>query len=333
MGDGWATWRVAMQRALYGPGGFFVRTPGQPAAHFRTSAHATPLFAQAVATLARSAGLTTVVDVGAGGGELLAALHDLDPSLQLLGVELAPRPASLAARIGWVAELPETADALVLANEWLDNVPVEVVQQAADGPRLVEVDSTGRQRLGAAPDPDDLAWLERWWPLPAEGDRAEVGRTRDEAWATVVQRLPRGVAVAVDYAHTRGSRPPGATLAGYRRGRLVDPVPDGSCDLTAHVALDACAAAGEAAGATATLLTTQAEVLPRLGVRPTRPDPALARDAPPAYLAALRDAGEAAELTDPGGLGGFHWLVQSTGGTPLPLLRSSQRPERTGRVR
>jgi SAM-dependent MidA family methyltransferase len=96
-------------------------------------------------------------------------------------------------------------------------------------------------------------------------------------------------------------------------------VPDGSRDLTAHVALDACAAAAAAtAGATGTLLTTQRAALRALGVHGTRPPRELASADPPAYLAALARAGQAAELTDPGGLGGFGWLVQSVG-VPLPL--------------
>src|SRR5437899_10210474 len=44
-------WREAMQRALYAPGtGFFVGA-GRPAEHFRTSVHASPLFAAALARL------------------------------------------------------------------------------------------------------------------------------------------------------------------------------------------------------------------------------------------------------------------------------------------
>lgn len=95
---------------------------------------------------------------------------------------------------------------------------------------------------GAAAD-----WLARWWPLPAEeGLRAEIGLPRDEAWASAVARLARGLAVAVDYAHTVDTRPPFGTLTGFREGRETAPVPDGSCDITAHVALDACAAAASA---------------------------------------------------------------------------------------
>jgi SAM-dependent MidA family methyltransferase len=77
------------------------------------------------------------------------------------------------------------------------------------------------------------------------------------------------------------------------------------------VALDACAAAGEAAGATQSVLLTQREALRRLGIRAERPPRALAEEDPRGYLAALRAASEAGELLDPAGLGGFGWLAQA----------------------
>ncbi|MBI0380394.1 hypothetical protein JBE27_30050, partial [Streptomyces albiflaviniger] len=46
----WSGWRTAAERALYGAGGFFRRPEG-PGGHFRTSVHASPLFARAVAEL------------------------------------------------------------------------------------------------------------------------------------------------------------------------------------------------------------------------------------------------------------------------------------------
>ena len=52
------------------------------------------------------------------------------------------------------------------------------------------------------------------------------------------------MALAIDYAHERERRPVYGTLTGYRDGHCVSPVPDGSCDITAHVALDACADGG-----------------------------------------------------------------------------------------
>jgi cytochrome P450 len=62
------------------------------------------------------------------------------------------------------------------------------------------------------PAPDDTDWLERWWPLREPGDRAEIGRTRCAAWAAVLRRLRRGLAVAMDYSHTRAARPVYGTL-------------------------------------------------------------------------------------------------------------------------
>ncbi len=321
----WTTWRAATERALYGDNGFYRRPGAGPAAHFRTSVHASPLFARAVLALARTCGLDTVVDVGAGRGELLAELHRLDPTLGLLGVEVADRPAELAGAVGWTTSLPDVTGALVVANEWLDNVPVDLVEQTAHGPRVVEVDPAGVERLGGPPEDVDGRWLERWWPLTEVGARAEVGRTRDEAWATVVTSVRRGAAVAVDYSHDRAGRPADGSFTAYRLGRQVPPVPDGTCDLTAHVALDACAAAGQAAGATWTVLTTQRVALRALGPEVPVPSREIAESDPVGYLTGLAAAGEVAELTARDGLGGFGWLVQGVGVPPPPGLAALSR--------
>ncbi|SFD29378.1 SAM-dependent methyltransferase, MidA family [Streptomyces aidingensis] len=326
-------WSTAAERALYGDGGFFLREA--PGAHFRTAVHASPLFAAAVAgllrrvddALGRPAGGVTLVDVGAGRGELLTgvlAALAAEPlaggarRVRLCAVERAARPAGLDERIEWRSEVPDGFTGLLFANEWLDNVPLDVVETGPGG-RLcyVLVDpASGKESPGGPPDPADLEWLRRWWPLRGEpGERAEIGRPRDEAWAAAAGRLTAGLAVAVDYAHTRAARPPLGTLTGYRDGRQVPPVPDGSCDLTAHVALDSCARrAGEGA-----VLLSQRAALRRLGVRGHRPPPALASADPAGYVRALALAGQAAELTDPAGLGGFTWLLQPVGiALPLP---------------
>ncbi|QTE00043.1 SAM-dependent methyltransferase [Streptomyces cyanogenus] len=249
-------WRAAAQAALYGPGGFYRRPEG-PAGHFRTSVHASALFARAVArllcrvdaALGRPAVLD-FVDMGAGRGELaggvLAALPaDVAARVRASAVEIADRPAGLDERITWRSDLPDAVAGLLFANEWLDNVPVDVVEVDSAGvPRLVLVAEDGSERLGEPVTGAAADWLARWWPLPAEeGLRAEIGLPRDRAWAAAVDRVVRGLAVAVDYAHTLDTRPPFGTLTGFREGRETAPVPDGSCDITAHVALDACAAA------------------------------------------------------------------------------------------
>ncbi|MFZ4299475.1 SAM-dependent methyltransferase [Streptomyces cinereoruber] len=314
----WRGWREATERALYGPGGFYLRPEG-PAGHFRTSVHASPLFAGAVARLlaevAEELGTDEVdlVDVGAGRGELLAgvlaATAGSGLAVRAYAVERAGRPDGLDPRVEWTDRPPRGARGLLFANEWLDNVPVDVAEADAAGTvRYVEVLPDGTERLGAPVSGADAEWLERWWPLREPGARAEIGRPRDEAWAAAVASLAAGRAVAVDYAHVRGSRPPFGSLTGFRAGREVPPVPDGSRDLTSHVALDACAAAS--AGGADTELVTQREALRRLGVTGDRPPLALASTDPAGYVRALSSAGEAAELTARGGLGDFLWLIR-----------------------
>ncbi|MET7291383.1 SAM-dependent methyltransferase [Streptomyces griseoloalbus] len=319
----WRGWRAAAEAALYGPGGFYRRPEG-PAGHFRTSVHASPLFAAAVARLLcrvdEALGRPAVldfVDMAAGRGELvtgvLAALPaDVAARARARAVELAARPAGLDHRIEWRTEPPERITGLLFANEWLDNVPVEVAEVDSAGvPRLVLVREDGTERLGEPVSGADAEWLARWWPLgPEEGLRAEIGLTRDRAWSAAAGTLARGLAVAVDYAHTAGARPPFGTLTAFREGRETTPVPDGSCDLTAHVALDACAAACALPGAR---LLPQREALHALGLNGARPPLALASTDPAGYVRALASAGEAAELTAPGGLGDFGWLVQPVG--------------------
>ncbi|TCM51566.1 SAM-dependent MidA family methyltransferase [Kribbella sp. VKM Ac-2568] len=278
------TFRQAWDHALYGPDGFYRRE--RPAAHFRTSVHASGLFGQAVARLARAVDASQVVDIAAGSGELGEVLRA--EGLQVLDIELDD-------------ELPDRLTGLVIGNEWLDNVPCELAELDPAGvPRYLWADLSP----GDVVEGNDLEWLEKWWPLLEPGDRAEIGITRDEAWADVLGRLEEGaVAVAIDYGHLRAGRPPYGTLTGFRNGRECDPVPDGSCDITAHVALDSL-------GGT---VTTQREALQALGVTAARPSQELAREEPLRYLAELSSAGEAAELLDPSGLGAFGWVWTAAG--------------------
>jgi SAM-dependent MidA family methyltransferase len=141
----------------------------------------------------------------------------------------------------------------------------------------------------------------------------EIGWPRDVAWADAVSRVRRGYALAVDYGHLRAGRPGLGTLTGFRDGRQVAPVPDGSCDVTAHVAMDA------VAGAVGTpyMLVTQREALRALGIDGGRPTIDLAHTDPAGYLRALSAAGAAGELIDPAGLGGHWWLLHSIHTGPL----------------
>ncbi|MEU5913388.1 SAM-dependent methyltransferase [Micromonospora sp. NPDC047527] len=371
-------WRDAMSLALYGPDGFFVAGTG-PADHFRTSVHASPAFARALLRLLAQVDAALghpdrldVVDVGAGRGELLHGLlrsiEDAaglavgvsarrspgDPSavavrpslagrVRFTAVELAPRPPHLPEKIDWVSEIPAGINGVLLATEWLDNVPLDVTVHTEDGWRYVLVDpDSGAETVGDLVSPADLEWLTRWWPTsppgtdgdpsfgvpwtdatsggesgfraaPHHNHRAEIGRPRDEAWAAAVKSVERGLAVAVDYGHLRDSRPVDGTLTGYQSGRQVPPVPDGTRDVTAHVAIDSVASAGAAVARCAYSLVSQREALRALGADGGRPPLSLAGTDPAGYVQALAAASAVAELTDPAGLGGHWWLRQPVG--------------------
>jgi SAM-dependent MidA family methyltransferase len=348
-----------MEQALYGPAGFFRRGDAGPREHFRTSVHATDLFAAALLRLVMDVDHLlghptplTVVDVGAGRGELLRHIADLlaapDASglavrIELVGVEVADRPRDLPASIRWTAQLPEAITGVIIANEWLDNVPLDVVSAHDGAWQLVLVDPvSGNEGSGGPPSRADAQWLARWWPraAPDDGERAEIGSSRDHAWADAVRRLDRGLALAIDFAHDHDSRADGfwaaGTLTGYRQGRDVAPVPDGTCDITAHVALDSCASAGSDAGASHTLLTSQRTALRALGLRGARPPLQVATDRPSEYVAALARASQEAELIDADGLGRFSWLVQTKEiGLPRTVNRLAAGPgwQRVGRAR
>lgn len=283
------SWSDAWHEALYGESGFFRRE--NPADHFRTNV-AVPLFHEAVRTLAERVDAALgfpdpfdVVDVGAGRGELLFGLGEVPSRWRLTGVDVADADVPF----GWSSDIPYVTGLLV-ANEWLDAVAVDVTEDGS----LVLVSSDGTEALG---EPAASDWASRWWP---EGGRVEVGAPRDEAWTKAVSRVTSGVAVAIDYGHVLGSRRP--TLTGYRDGRQVPPVPDGSCDLTAHVAVDACAAA------TGASLWSQRDALALLGI-----SAALPSAADPSYARGLERASQARKLLDPDGLGGFAWLMQEIG--------------------
>ncbi len=312
-----------MAAALYGPDGFFVRADDGPAGHFRTSVHASPLFAGALLRLVERIDAALghpevfdLVDVGAGRGELLTTLGALLPvelagRVRLVGVELAPRPAGLDPAIGWRPDVPDGVTGLLVATEWLDNVPLDLADLDEAGRlRKVLVDpATGDESFGAPVDAADRFWLERWWP---QAGRVEIGWPRDTAWADAVHQVRRGCALAVDYGHRRDERPAGGTLTGYRGGRQVRPVPDGGCDITAHVAVDA---AASAVGIPYEIVT-QRKALRALGIDGGRPPLEMARTDPGGYLRALAAAGAAAELIEPGGLGGHWWLLHTTGIDP-----------------
>lgn len=321
-----------MAKALYGPSGFY--RVHQPAEHFRTSVTATPVFSRAIARLLHAVDEALerprsidLVDVGAGSGELVAQVVDeLDPAirrrLNVTAVEIRPAPPEVPNDVRWTDALPRQIKGLIVANEYLDNVPCDVVAHEAGQLRYVLVDESGDESLGHEIASDHGEWFRTWWPMTSDVSRAEIGDQRDQAWTSLINALDRGVALAIDYGHVYSERASSAyaagTLTGYRDGHQVVPIPDGSCDITAHVAIDACQEAGLQAGAEHTALMTQRDALDHLGTQGTVPDRSLATSDPVEYVRQLSEASSAAELRDPMSLGSFWWLLQSKG-VPLPI--------------
>ena len=309
-------WQEAWQEALYGSRGFY-RSAAGPSGHFSTATHGGPgeVLGAALARLARENGLGHVVDVGAGRGELLGHLYAVQPALRLTGVDVVARPESLAPSTGWLVapggpdlpdELGRLDGALVVAHEWLDVVPCPVAEVDDRGVlRHLLVDpATGAESFGDPVEGAELDWANAHWPTDAPGERVEIGLPRDRAWADLVSRVVRGVVVAVDYGHRGGDRPAAGTLTAYRRGQQVDPVPDGTCDLTAHVAMDSL---------DQDELVDQRTALRGLGVDGRTPPIELAGSDPHAYLQALASGSAAAALVAPGGFGDFLWAVKRVG--------------------
>jgi SAM-dependent MidA family methyltransferase len=309
----WTPWMQAWDQALYGETGFYRQAAG-PAGHFATASQGIPqigeLLARALITLMDLESLDTLVDMGCGRGELLEQVHRLGPHIRCIGVDVVARPR-LDEGISWIQspggmqlpdELDAMTDALAFANEWLDVVPCPIAQIDDDGELrdVLVIPSTGEERLGDPVSSTDRQWCQRFWPTDRlkPGDRVEVGGTRDKAWDDLVSRVASGLAVAVDYAHTIDHRPGPGTLTGFKEGRQVPPVPDGSCDLTAHVAMDSL---------THDSIVDQRTVLKGLGISGETPSYDLSRRNPAEYLQSLSTASVATLLTARGGLGDFLW--------------------------
>ena len=80
----------AWHDALYGPAGFYRQA--SPAQHFRTSVHASPFMATALARLARACGLRRVLDIGSDTVIVIMGLLILTAALLRTGVmDLAGR--------------------------------------------------------------------------------------------------------------------------------------------------------------------------------------------------------------------------------------------------
>jgi len=341
-------------------GGYYTAAAARPTrgGDFLTAAELHPVFGAALARqvaetwerLGRPAPFT-LVEYGAGAGTLavtlLAGLRDdgspLADALVYAPVELnRHRLAELhvsAANAGLTVVDAAGLDGarapgVVIASEFLDALPVHVVEVREGRPREVHVgigcDGAFEDVLG---EPSDAAVTEHLAALGAagivlaEGQRLEI-RPAVGAWAhEVSRRLAAGLVLVVDYgapaADLYGPRRRSGTLMTYR-GHIADGDPGapyrdvGERDLTAHVDTTALGAALAGAGLDLLGETSQAELLVGCGLE----------ELVQRRQAALATASEALELRsavmrllDPRHLGGFRAVLAGRGLAAEPPLR------------
>lgn len=161
-------------------------------------------------------------------------VHLVETSEALKDIQLAAVPHAV-----WhddLSTIPPYGPVLLVANEFLDALPVRQLVQTPDGWRERMVDLEGDRFVAVAGmQPMDAA-------VPEARRNAPVGtliETCPAAAATVYEVAGRlvdqgGAALFIDYGHDRLRD--GSTLQAVRAHQMVDPfVLPGECDLTAHV--------------------------------------------------------------------------------------------------
>jgi SAM-dependent MidA family methyltransferase len=255
-----------MELALYEPEQGFYATVGRAGRRgdFLTSPEVGPLFGAVVARALdarwRAAGepsALTVVETGAGPGTLaravLAAQPECGQALHYVLVERSAAQRALhqpllerpAPPVESRAELPPIGDGLtvVLANELLDNLPVDLFERTSDGWAEVRVGADGDHlaEVLAPAAPDDAALLDGLAPAAARGARVPRAGAA-AAWVDMARRLGDHV-IALDYATTTealAGRPQDEWLRTYRQHDRGGPPLEhlGSQDITCEVPVD-----------------------------------------------------------------------------------------------
>jgi SAM-dependent MidA family methyltransferase len=316
------TFAEYMERALYGPGGYYERPPVGPTGDFVTSPHVHPVFGAMLGKAVRGLGEALgnpvplrIAEVGAGDGtlaaQMLGALADLDVDYEAIDVSPGSR-STLATIHGLRAGIELTgAPHVVLANELLDNLPFRrlhgdrEIRIGLEDSRFVEVEAP----WDGEPGPSGVETI-----VPV-GAFAFIDR--------LAQILTRGYALLIDYGAV-GS--PGGDVHGYRDHRVVEDVlaDPGSSDITVGVDFAPIARYAEERGLVAFPSVTQHDALLALGfeawLRGELERQTMHLDAREGLEAVRTWSGRsrATLLVDPSVLGRLRWLVLASRGSPSP---------------
>ena len=195
-------------------------------------------------------------------------LIEISPSLERLQEQSL---SDLDVPVYWHGKLETVPDgpAIILANEFLDALPVQQVVKQASGwhQRVIDIDEAGNFAFGLSPDP--LPHFDRI--LPPQVRSAPIGAIyewrADNIMLEIGRRITRfgGAALIFDYGHAQSAV--GDTLQSVGAHAFADPLSSpGMVDVTAHVDFQAAAQAAENMGARAHGPVEQREFLRRLGI-------------------------------------------------------------------
>lgn len=217
---------------------------------------------------------------------------------------------------------------VVLANEFLDALPVNRVVARADGLRELRVGWSDGRFVEVETDLSDhrlAGWFEQRHIRLPPGNVADVNLAMLEWLAEIGGDLERGYALIFDYGKPAevlyGPERPTSTLRAFRGQHVSSDVLGGvgHQDLTAHVDLDALELGAAHAGLEVLGRVTQAEFLIGAGLEEAY---AQARtDADEDWDTALNLRGAVRRLLDSSGLGGYAVIVLGKGVEKDPPLR------------
>lgn len=351
-GGGWISFARYMELALHAPGlGYYSAGTAKFGAtgDFVTAPELGSLFGRTLARQAAQvvrAGITDIVELGAGSGklarDLLAELAALDclPQRYLIletSADLRQRQQQLlqrdlpqlADRVAWLDELPTKLNALAIGNEVLDAMPVHVISVREDG-----IDERGVTLRG-----DGFAWDER----PATGALLEAARKHDLAPGycteinlaaqsfirTLASRLERGVVILIDYGfpareYFHAQRSAGTLMCHYRQHSHDDPLSlTGLQDITAHIDFSAIADAATQSGFDLLGYASQAQFLINCGITDV-----LAATPAESTAAYLPLAAQAQQLLSPAEMGELFKVIACGRNHPAPLAGFSRGNQR-----
>jgi SAM-dependent MidA family methyltransferase len=170
----------------------------------------------------------------------------------------------------WYRSLDDVpkAPSIILANEFVDALPVHQAVKKADGwhERVIGLDSDGNLSFGLAPDP--IPHFDRLIPQNVRGAPDDsIFEWRNDNLPHEIARRVRdsGAALVIDYGHVQSAA--GDTLQALGAHTFADPrLEPGRVDITAHVDFESFGRAAELMGAVIHGPVMQREFLHSLGI-------------------------------------------------------------------